>query len=95
MVLKIRDSHVCLRHERDISDAIEQIYSFEIFSEMISNIIDKVIETAHKWQKKSLEKFYPFLFIDWLYVIIRREWRPKAVSFKFILGYDKKGFRTS
>ena len=59
--------------QRDIADTIEDIYGFEISHETISNITDNVIETAEEWQNRPLKKFYTFLFVDCLYVSIRKE----------------------
>lgn len=79
--------------QRDIADTIEQIYGFEISAEMISNITDKVIETAHEWQSRPLKKFYPFLFVDCLYVNIRKEIETKSCAVYVILGYDINGIK--
>ena len=79
--------------QRDIADTIEQIYGFEISAEMISNITDKVIDTAHEWQSRPLKKFYPFLFVDCLYVNIRREMETKSCAVYVILGYDINGIK--
>lgn len=79
--------------QRDIADTIEQIYGFEISAEMISNITDKVIDTAHEWQNRPLKKFYPFLFVDCLYVNIRREMETKSCAVYVILGYDINGIK--
>ena len=38
--------------ERDIADAIEDIYGFDISYETVSNITDRVIETAEEWQSR-------------------------------------------
>jgi transposase-like protein len=79
--------------QRDIADTIEQIYGFEISAEMISNITDKVIDTAHEWQNRPLKKFYPFIFVDCLYVNIRREMETKSCAVYVILGYDINGIK--
>jgi len=79
--------------QRDIADTIEQIYGFEISAEMISNITDKVIDTAHEWQNRPLKKLYPFLFVDCLYVNIRREMETKSCAAYVILGYDINGIK--
>lgn len=56
--------------QRDIADTIEDIYGFEISHETISNITDRVIETADECQNRPLKKFYTFLFVDCLYFSI-------------------------
>lgn len=79
--------------ERDIADTIEDIYGFDISHETISNITDRVIETAEEWQSRPLKKFYTFLFVDCLYVNIRKENETKSCAVYVILGYDVNGVK--
>lgn len=79
--------------QRDIADTIEDIYGFEISHETISNITDRVIETAEEWQNRPLKKFYTFLFVDCLYVSIRKEMETKNCAVYVILGYDVNGVK--
>jgi transposase-like protein len=79
--------------QRDIADTIEEIYGFEISHETISNITDRVIETAQEWQNRPLKKFYTFLFVDCLYVHIRKEMETKDCAVYVILGYDVDGIK--
>ena len=79
--------------QRDIADTIEDIYGFEISHEMISTITDKVIETALEWQNRPLKKFYTFVFVDCLYVNIRKELETKSCAVYVILGYDVNGIK--
>ena len=68
--------------QRDIADTIEDIYGFEISHETISDITDRVIEQAQEWQSRPLKKFYTFLFVDCLYVSIKKEYETKSYSLK-------------
>lgn len=77
--------------QRDIAETIEDIYGFEISHETISAITDHVIETAKEWQNRPLKKFYTFLFVDCLYVNIRKELQTKSCAVYVILGYDIDG----
>lgn len=79
--------------QRDISATIEDIYGFEMSHEMISNITDRVIKTAEEWQNRPLKKFYTFVFVDCLYVSIRKEWETKNCAVYVILGYDVNGIK--
>lgn len=79
--------------QRDIADTIEDIYGFEISHDRISNITDRVIETANEWQNRPLKKFYTFLFVDCLYVTIRKEMETKSCAVYVILGYDVNGIK--
>ena len=79
--------------QRDIADTIEDIYGFEISHETISNITDQVIETANEWQNRPLKKFYSFIFVDCLYVNIRKEMETKNCAVYIVLGYDVNGIK--
>ena len=79
--------------QRDIADTIEDIYGFEISHETISNITDQVIETAREWQNRPLKKFYTFLFVDCLYVNIRKDLETKSCAVYVVLGYDVNGIK--
>lgn len=79
--------------QRDIADTIEDIYGFEISHETISTITDRVIETAQEWQNRPLKKFYTFVFVDCLYVNIRKEMETKSCAVYVILGYDVNGIK--
>lgn len=79
--------------QRDIADTVEDIYGFEISHDTISNITDRVIETANEWQNRPLKKFYTFLFVDCLYVSIRKEMETKNCAVYVILGYDVNGIK--
>ena len=77
--------------QRDIAETIEEIYGFEISHETISAITDQVINTAREWQNRPLKKFYTFLFVDCLYVNIRKDLQTKSSAVYVILGYDVDG----
>lgn len=79
--------------QRDIADTIRDIYGFDISHEMISNITDRVIDTAREWQNRPLKKFYTFLFVDCLYVNIRKDMETKSCAVYVILGYDVDGIK--
>ncbi len=79
--------------QRDIAETIEEIYGFEISHETISAITDHVIDTAREWQNRPLKKFYTFLFVDCLYVNIRKDMQTKSCAVYVILGYDMDGMK--
>ena len=79
--------------QRDIAETIEEIYGFEISHETISRITDRVIDTAKEWQNRPLKKFYTFLFVDCLYVNIRKDMETRSCAVYVILGYDIDGLK--
>ncbi len=77
--------------QRDISSTIEDIYGFSLSAEQISNITDRVLDEVHEWLNRPLKPMYAFLFVDCLYVDIRREMETKNCAIYVILGYDLEG----
>lgn len=56
-------------------------------------ITDRVIETAQGWQNRPTKTFYPFLFVDCLYVSVRKKMETKNLAVYVILGYDINGVK--
>lgn len=77
--------------QRDISSTIEDIYGFTLSAEKISDITDCVLEELNEWQNRRLKKVYAFLFVDCMYVTIRRDYEVKECAVYTILGYDLSG----
>jgi len=77
--------------QRDIAETIEDIYGFEISHETVSQITDKVVEELEEWQSRPLKKFYTFVFVDCMYVTIRKDYETKKYAVYTILGYDIDG----
>ena len=77
--------------QRDISSTIEDIYGFEISAQTVSDITDRVMTKVDEWQSRPLKKFYTFLFVDCLYVNIRKDYDTRNCAVYVILGYDLDG----
>lgn len=75
----------------DIAETIEDIYSFEISHETVSQITDCVLDKLDDWQNKPLKRMYTFLFVNCMYVTIRKEYESKNYAVYTILGYDLDG----
>lgn len=77
--------------QRDISATIEDIYGFSISHEKISDITDMVLPQIDEWQQRPLDKCYPFIFVDCMYVTIRNQYEVKDYAVYTILGYKLDG----
>ncbi len=88
---KVLSMHARGMGDRDIAGTIEGIHGFEISHDAMSNITDRVVETANEWQNRPLKRFHAFLFVDCLYVNIRKENETKSCAVYVILGYDVDG----
>ena len=77
--------------QRDIALTIENIYCFEILYETISEITDCVIEQMQEWQNRALKECYPFVFVDCMYVTLRKDYETRKYAVYTMLGYDIDG----
>lgn len=77
--------------QRDISATINDIYGFEVSAEMISKITDVILPEVESWRNRPLKKCYAFMFVDCLYVSVRKEYEAKEEAVYVIVGYDLQG----
>src|ERR1700758_2448520 len=66
---------------REIRAHLHELYGVEVSPDLISRVIDAVLEEVREWQNRPLDPVYPVLFFDALRVKIRDEGlvRNKAV----------------
>ena len=79
--------------QRDIAATIEDIYGFQLSHEQISNITDCVMEEVNRWRTRPLKPFYPFSFVDCIYVSMRTERGIRQVAVYVMLAYDTNGHK--
>lgn len=77
--------------QRDISSTIENIYGFKISHDMVSDITDAILPEVEEWQNRPLKKYYPFVFVDCMYISVRNDYEAKEEAVYMILGYDLQG----
>lgn len=77
--------------QRDIALTVEEIYGFQISADTVSKITDRILGELEAWQTRPLKPFYPFLFVDCMFVTIRRDDGPKNCAVYTILSYDLDG----
>lgn len=73
---------------QNIGDIFEEVYGKRISKGTVSNITKEFTQQRHAWQKKPLEAEYYFIYIDALYLPIRRDTVTKE-AFYIVLGLKK------
>ncbi len=56
---------------RDVQLQLDDLYGYELSTELISNMPNKVLELAKDWQNRALDQMYPIIFIDATVLSIR------------------------
>jgi transposase-like protein len=76
---------------RDIQLHLDDLYGYELSTQTISNITEKVIEKAKEWQIRPLEKIYPIIFMDATVLKIRVDRVVKNIAAYIMLGVTLEG----
>lgn len=78
---------------RDINDVIEKIYGKSYSPQQVSLISREVEEERLAWEKRPLKKRYIAIFIDALFVKLRRGDKVSADAVYVVCGIDDAGYR--
>ena len=78
---------------RDIRDKLEELYGIVVSANTISAITDKVWPLVEAWQNRPLERIYPIVYLDALYVKLRRKGKIENIAVYTVLGVDLEGQR--
>ena len=81
--------------QTDISAAIKDMYDVDMAQSTISAITDKVIPVMEEWRNRALEEYYPFLYVDCIYVNMKHssENQIRKHAVYVILGINQDGHK--
>jgi putative transposase len=77
---------------RDIGKFVEKILGHAYSATTISHITDAAIEDIEAWQQRPLQKRYSVLYLDGLYLKLRRDTVSSEVIY-LALGITEEGYR--
>ena len=77
--------------QEDIKEMIKKIYKVDLSKEFISHLISSVNDEVSAWQKRPLQRVYPFVYIDCLYVPIREDLVSEQTAIYVMLGIGIDG----
>ena len=78
---------------RDISEHVQSLYGIELSAGSISNITDKVMEEAKEWYCRTLDSFYPVVFLDAVHFKVREDGRILTKAAYVALGINGDGYK--
>ena len=76
---------------REIQSHLEEIYGVEVSPALVSKVTDAVLEEVRTWQRRPLEKLYPVVFLDALFVKIREGGQVANRAVYVALGINLEG----
>ena len=76
---------------RDIQGHLEEMYGVEVSPALISNVTEAVLEEVHSWQGRTLDRVYPIVYLDALYVKVRDNGQVQNRAFYVAIGVKMDG----
>lgn len=76
---------------RDIQSHVQEIYGADLSAALISNITEKVMESATEWQARQLQKVYPIIFFDAIHYKVKENGKVVSKASYTCLGIDLEG----
>jgi transposase-like protein len=78
---------------REIGAFLEEQYGTEVSPELISTVTDSVVEEVREWQSRPLERVYPMVILDALWVKMKEEGVVKNQPVYLAMGTRIDGTR--
>jgi transposase-like protein len=77
----------------DIEAMLRETYGVNVSAGLISTITDKVWPLVEAWQNRPLSTVYPIIYLDAMYIKLRREGKVAKIAVYSVLGVDLDGHR--
>ena len=77
----------------DVRRLLENIYGVSISAGRISQITDKVLPEIQEWRTRSLQSFYPVVYLDAIHFKVRQEGKYTSSAFYTVYSVDWEGNR--
>jgi len=77
--------------ERDIRNHLNDVYNVDVSPDLISNVVEHVIDDVREWQSRPLEKSYAIVYLDALVVNGKVDGRGAKRSVYVALGVNFEG----
>jgi putative transposase len=76
--------------ERDIREHLKELYSIEVSAELVSTVIESVLDDVRVWQNRPLAAVYPIVYLDAVMVKVKDNGHimPKAIYLAMGVGMD-------
>ena len=78
---------------RDISAHLAELYGVEVGRDTVSNVTDAVLEDIEAWRSRPLERVYPIVYFDALFVKVREDRSVRSRACYLAMGVTCDGDR--
>jgi len=77
----------------DVRKQVEQIYGLEISETTVSNITERIMESAREWQQRTLEPVYFAVWMDGIVIKIREDKKVINKCVYIVIGLKPNGMK--
>ncbi|MCP4966196.1 MAG: IS256 family transposase [bacterium] len=77
--------------QREIRAHLDELYGISVSADLISRVTDAVIDEVKAWQTRPLDRIYPVIFFDALFVKIRDEGTVRNKAVYLAIGITTDG----
>jgi putative transposase len=78
---------------REIQGHLEEMYQVEVSPQLISNVTSEVEEEVRAWQERPLDRLYPIVYMDALYVKMRDNGHVRNRAVYVAIGVNTEGMK--
>jgi transposase-like protein len=78
---------------RDIEDTLADLYGINVSPETVSKVTDKILGLVEDWQNRPLEAVYAIMYLDGIYVKMRRDGKVQNTAVYIAMGVNLQGYR--
>jgi putative transposase len=89
-ILEMYLSGISVRKIAGVTDALSRV---KVGKDAVSRIARRLEEQQREWRERSLEKDYPYLYLDATYLKVRWGARVTSMALLVCVGVDEEGFR--
>ena len=76
---------------REIQGHLAELYGVEVSPALISDVTDSVLEDVQAWQSRSLEPFYPIVYLDAIHLKMRTSGHVQTCAVYVALAINAEG----
>ena len=89
----VLEMYLCGISVRKIAGVTEALSRVRVGKDAVSRIARRLEEQQREWRERSLEKEYPYLYLDATYLKARWGARVRSIALLVCVGVDEEGFR--
>jgi putative transposase len=77
----------------DIQEVLKELYGVDVDSSLVSLVTNEVLEEVKRWQSRALERIYPVLVLDCIFIKVRENNAIINKAVYVAIGVNAEGYK--